>query len=72
MVSGRGGFEIVQKALAAGIPLLASVSAPSSLAVRLARELGLTLVGFLRGRRFVIYSGEERIAVSASVPEGAS
>jgi FdhD protein len=62
LVSGRGGFEIVQKALAAGIPLLASVSAPSSLAVRLARELGMTLVGFLRGRRFVCYSGEERIA----------
>jgi FdhD protein len=72
MVSGRGGFEIVQKALAAGIPLLASVSAPSSLAVQLARELGLTLVGFLRGRRFVIYSGEERIAVSAAAPAGAS
>jgi FdhD protein len=71
MVSGRGGFEIVQKALSAGIPLLASVSAPSSLAVQLARELGLTLVGFLRGRRFVIYAGEERIAVSAS-PVGAS
>ena len=69
LVSGRGGFEIVQKALTAGIPLLASVSAPSSLAVQLARELGQTLVGFLRGRRFVIYSGEERIAVSASVPE---
>jgi FdhD protein len=66
MVSGRGGFEIVQKAITAGIPLLASVSAPSSLAVQLARELGLTLVGFLRGRRFVIYAGEERIAVSAS------
>lgn len=60
MVSGRGGFEIVQKALAAGIPILASVSAPSSLAVKLARELGLTLVGFLRGRRFVIYSGPSR------------
>jgi FdhD protein len=56
LVSGRGGFEIVQKALAAGIPILASVSAPSSLAVKLARELGLTLIGFLRGRRFVIYS----------------
>ena len=68
LVSGRGGFEIVQKSISAGIPLLASVSAPSSLAVQLARELGLTLVGFLRGQRFVIYSGEERIAVSASVP----
>jgi FdhD protein len=68
VVSGRGGFEIVQKSIAAGIPLLASVSAPSSLAVQLAREMGLTLVGFLRGRRFVIYAGEERIAVSASVP----
>lgn len=59
-VSGRGGFEIVQKALAAGIPLLASVSAPSSLAVKLARELGLTLVGFLRGQRFVVYAGASR------------
>ncbi len=71
LVSGRGGFEIVQKSIAAGIPLLASVSAPSSLAVQLAREMGLTLVGFLRGRRFVIYAGEERIAVSASVPAAA-
>jgi FdhD protein len=70
LVSGRGGFEIVQKSITAGIPLLASVSAPSSLAVQLARELGLTLVGFLRGRRFVIYAGEERIAVSASAPTG--
>jgi len=60
LVSGRGGFEIVQKSLAAGLPVLASVSAPSSLAVQLARELGLTLVGFLRGRRFVVYSGAER------------
>jgi len=65
LVSGRGGFEIVQKALAAGIPLLASVSAPSSLAVRLARELGMTLVGFLRGRRFICYAGEERITPGA-------
>jgi FdhD protein len=72
LVSGRGGFEIVQKAIVAGIPLLASVSAPSSLAVQLARELGLTLVGFLRGRRFVIYAGEERIAVSASALAGVS
>ncbi len=67
MVSGRGGFEIIQKALVAGIPLVASVSAPSGLAVRLARELGLTLVGFLRGRRFLIYSGEQRLA-SATAP----
>ncbi|HEV8524174.1 MAG TPA: formate dehydrogenase accessory sulfurtransferase FdhD [Terriglobales bacterium] len=68
MVSGRGGFEIVQKALAAGLPLLASVSAPSSLAVRLARELGLTLVGFLRGRRFIVYAGEERLKIPTEVP----
>jgi len=61
LVSGRGGFEIVQKAIAAGLPIVASVSAPSSLAVQLARELGLTLIGFLRGRRFVIYSGQERM-----------
>jgi FdhD protein len=65
LVSGRGGFEIVQKAIVAGIPLLASVSAPSSLSVQVAREMGLTLVGFLRGRRFVIYAHEERLGVSA-------
>jgi FdhD protein len=67
LVSGRGGFEIVQKVLAAGIPVLASVSAPSSLAVKLARELGLTLIGFLRGRRFVIYSCEFRCAAASSL-----
>lgn len=61
MVSGRGGFEIIQKAALAGIPVLASVSAPSGLAVRLAREMGMTLVGFLRGRRFLIYAGEQRL-----------
>jgi FdhD protein len=63
LVSGRGGFEIVQKAIAAGVPIVASVSAPSSLAVQLARELNLTLIGFLRGRRFVVYSGESRCRV---------
>ena len=61
MVSGRGGVELVQKSLAAGVPILASVSAPSSLAVQLAREFGMTLVGFLRGKRFVVYAGGERI-----------
>jgi len=61
LVSGRGGFEIVQKAIVGGVPVVASVSAPSSLAVQLARELRLTLIGFLRGRRFVVYAGEERI-----------
>jgi FdhD protein len=65
LVSGRGGFEIVQKAIVAGVPVVASVSAPSSLAVQLARELRLTLIGFLRGRRFVIYAGEERMAAQA-------
>ncbi len=70
LVSGRGGFEIVQKALVAGLPVVASVSAPSGLAVRLARELGLTLVGFLRGRRFVVYSGEERILAAATCTSG--
>jgi FdhD protein len=62
LVSGRGGFEIIQKAIVAGVPIVASVSAPSSLAVQLGRELRLTLIGFLRGRRFVLYAGEERIA----------
>jgi FdhD protein len=64
LVSGRGGFEIIQKCLVAGLPLVASVSAPSSLAVQLAREFQLTLVGFLRGRRFVVYAGEERLSLS--------
>jgi FdhD protein len=61
LVSGRGGFEIVQKAIVAGLPVVASVSAPSNLAVQLAREMGQTLIGFLRGRRFVIYAGDARV-----------
>jgi FdhD protein len=68
LASGRGGFEIIQKSLMAGIPLLASVSASSSLAVQMARELGMTLVGFLRGRRYIVYCGEERLGLGSSAP----
>jgi FdhD protein len=62
MVSGRSSFEILQKCLTAGVPVVCAISAPSSLAVDVAREFGMTLVGFLRGNRFNVYAGHERVA----------
>jgi len=63
LVSGRSSFEIMQKCLTAGVPIVSAISAPSSLAVDVAREFEMTLVGFLRGGRFNVYAGADRVRI---------
>ena len=70
LVSGRASFELAQKSIMIGVPVLAAVSAPSSLAAALAEEGGLTLVGFLRGTTMNVYAGAQRVAGSAVPVQG--
>jgi FdhD protein len=70
MVSGRASYELLQKCRVAGVAIFCAVSAPSSLAVELAEHFGVTLIGFLRGPRFNVYSGWERVEVAAPLAEG--
>ena len=67
LVSGRASFELVQKALVAGIPMMVAVGAPSSLAVELADSFGMTLAGFLSAKRFNVYCNPERVMDDDSV-----
>ena len=69
LVSGRASFELAQKAVMIGVPVLAVVSAPSSLAASLAEETGLTLVGFLRGATMNVYAGAQRVTGSSGMSE---
>lgn len=69
IVSGRASFELVQKAIRAGIPVFVSIGAPSSLSVKISKEFGLTLIGFLSDRRFVVYNDEGRIMFNGSYKE---
>ena len=70
LVSGRASFEILQKSTVAGLPVVCAVSAPSHLAVDVARRFGVTLVGFLRGERLNVYAGENRILWNGQSPPG--